>query len=56
MKTLVLLVVAALLVFLFEVLLIKWAVSLFYPINWTQAFGISFLVSILGAAVRSKNK
>jgi len=42
--------------FMLELFLIHWAVSLFYPITWTQAFGISLLVSILGAAFRSRNK
>jgi hypothetical protein len=41
-------------VFSLELLLIHWAVSLFYPITWTQAFGISVLVSILGAAFRNR--
>ena len=41
-------------VFFFELLLIKWAVSLFYPVTWTQAFGISLIISIIGAAIRSR--
>jgi hypothetical protein len=43
-------------IFLIELFLIHWAVNLFYPITWTQAFGISLLISILGAAFRSRNK
>jgi len=30
-----------------ELVLIHWAVGLFYPITWTQAFGLSLLISIL---------
>lgn len=57
-KLLALLIIASLVaaVFMLELFLIHWAVSLFYPITWTQAFGISLLVSILGAAFRSRNK
>lgn len=54
MKQLIFLLVGAVIVFFFELLLIKWAVSLFYPISWTQAFGISLILSIIGAAVRSR--
>ncbi len=43
-------------IFLLELFLIHWAVNLFYPITWTQAFGISLLISIIGAAFRSRNK
>jgi hypothetical protein len=43
-------------IFMIELFLIHWAVGLFYPITWTQAFGISLLVSILGAAFRNKDK
>jgi hypothetical protein len=43
-------------IFLLELFLIHWAVNLFYPVTWTQAFGISLLISILGAAFRSRNK
>jgi len=39
-----------------ELVLIHWAVGLFYPITWTQAFGLSLLISILGAPFRSRNK
>jgi hypothetical protein len=42
--------------FLVELFLIHWAVNLFTPINWTQAFGISLLIAIVGAAFRSRNK
>ena len=42
--------------FLLELFLIHWAVNLFTPITWTQAFGISLLVAIVGAAFRSRNK
>ena len=37
-----------------ELTLIHWAVGLFYPITWTQAFGLSLLISILGAAFKSR--
>ena len=39
-----------------DLVLIHWAVGLFYPITWTQAFGLSLLISILGAAFRSRNR
>jgi hypothetical protein len=57
-KVLAVLVIIALVgaIFLIELFLIHWAVNLFYPVTWTQAFGISLLISILGAAFRSKNK
>lgn len=54
MKQLIFLLVGAVMVFFFELLLIKWAVSLFYPVTWTQAFGISLIISIIGAAIRSR--
>lgn len=34
-----------------QIWLIHWAVGLFYPISMWQAFGISILTSILGAAL-----
>jgi hypothetical protein len=54
MAKLIGLLIGAVIVFFFELLLIKWAVSLFYPITWTQAFGISLILSIIGAAFRSR--
>jgi hypothetical protein len=39
-----------------ELVLLHWAVGLFYPITWTQAFGLSLLIAILGAAFRSRNR
>lgn len=54
MAKLIGLLIGAAIVFLFELCLIKWAVSLFYPISWTQAFGISLIISIIGAAIRSR--
>ncbi len=57
-KLLAVLIIVALVgaIFLLELFLIHWAVNLFYPITWTQAFGISLLISIIGAAFRSRNK
>lgn len=57
-KLLAVLIIVALVaaIFTLELVVIHWAVNLFYPISWTQAFGISVLVSILGSAFRSRNK
>ncbi len=57
-KLLAVLIIVALVgaIFLLELFLIHWAVNLFYTITWTQAFGISLLISIIGAAFRSRNK
>ncbi len=57
-KVLALLIIISLVaaIFMIELFLIHWAVGLFYPITWTQAFGISLLISILGAAFRSRSK
>jgi len=57
-KLLAVLIIVALVgaIFLLELFLIHWAVNLFYPVTWTQAFGISLLISIIGAAFRSRNK
>lgn len=54
MTKLIGLIITVFVIFFIELWLIHWAVSLFYPITWVQAFGISILVSILGAAFRSK--
>jgi hypothetical protein len=52
-KLVTLLVIVSVVIFI-ELWLIHWAVGLFYPITYMQAFGISILCSILGAAFRSR--
>ncbi len=51
-----LIILAAVLIFAIELCLIKWAITLFYPITWLQAFGISVLLSIVASAFRSRKK
>ena len=53
LKVIGLLTLIAVIMFI-ELTLIHWAVGLFYPITWTQAFGLSLLISILGAAFKSR--
>jgi len=56
MKQLLVLLVGAVLVFTFELLVIKWFMSLFRPTSWTEALVVALIISMIGAAVRRSRK